>query len=345
MTDPRFATRGVVLTLRDIRTVDWPALANRAGLTTIATHIFPHEVAAFVRTQEGRAFLERCRSLGLAVEHELHALCDLLPRALFERDAGMFRMDESGSRVPDFNLCVSSEAALEVVCRNAAEYTRLLPSTTGRYFYWIDDGMPMCRCPRCRSLSDSDQALLVENAVLRALRRVEPRASLAHLVYLNTLSPPTQIEPADGIFMEYAPIRRRYDRPLRDSGARMGAHPSHGELLDTLDANLAVFGADTAQALEYWLDLSRFSDWKRENVMPLPWRRDVFLEDLETYAARGIRHITSFAAWLDGEYVERFGEPPVGEYGEGFGRDGADAAQDFRPARTSGSCPGYPAPR
>ena len=110
--------------------------------------------------------------------------------------------------------------------------------------------------------------------------------------------------------MEFAPIRRSYNRPL--------SHPSHREVLDCLDANLAVFGARGAQALEYWLDLSRFSGWKRENVMRLPWRREVFLDDLATYSGRGIRHVTSFAAWLDGDYTGRFGLPPLGEYGEGL---------------------------
>ena len=36
---------------------------------------------------------------------------------------------------------------------------------------------------------------------------------------------------------------------------------------------------------------------------------DVLRADLETYAERGIRNITSFAAWIDGDYVRRFGAP------------------------------------
>jgi len=320
-----FRTRGVVLVLRDLQTLDWPTRAQRAGLTTIGTHIFPHEVAAFLQADEGQAFLEKCRTLGLQVEHELHAMGDLLPRELYDRDPSLFPMDAQGRRVRDYNLCVSSETALEIVCENAARYTEWLPSTTGRYFYWIDDGQPMCRCPRCRGLSDSDQALLVENRMLSAIRRVDPRATLAHLVYATTLPPPLQVKPAPGIFLEFAPISREYDRPLRQREAGRDHPPSHGELLNHLDANLEVFGSDGAQVLEYWLDLSRFSGWKRERVIPLPWHREVFLDDLETYAARGIRHITTFAAWLDGDYVQRFGEPPVEEYGAGL--------RNFQPRR------------
>jgi len=326
--EPHFLTRGVVLVIRDLQTLDWPALAKRAGLTTMGTHIFPHEVAGFLKTEEGQAFGENCQALGLHVEHELHALSDLLPRDLFDLDPAMFPMDGNGHRVRDYNLCVSSESALEVVGENAAQYTALLPSTTGRYFYWMDDGRPMCRCPQCRSLSDSDQALLVENRMLEAIRRVDPRATLAHLVYSTTLPPPTQVKPGKGIFLEFAPISRRYDRPIRERDVRTGNHPSHGELLDYLDANLEVFGAEGAQVLEYWLDLSRFSGWRREHVIPLPWNREVFHDDLETYAARGLRHVTSFAAWLDGDYVARFGEPPVGEYGEGLLRITGERSQE-----------------
>jgi hypothetical protein len=310
---PRFETRGVVLIVRDMETTDWPAPAQRVGLTTIGTHVFPHEIGAWVQTEPGARFLARCRELGIAVEHELHAMSDLLPRELFDRDPSMFRMDDSGTRVREDNLCVHSEAALQVVCENAARYTERLPSTTGRYFYWLDDGRPMCRCPECRGLTDSEQALIVENRVLHAVRTVDPRAMLAHLAYHNTLPAPVQVQPEPGVFLEFAPISRAYDRPFRDRDA--GGSPNHGELLDYLDANLEVFPRETAQALEYWLDLSRFSGWKRENVQPLPWHPEVFADDADLYASRGIGHVTTFAAWLDGDYVARFGEPPIKEYG------------------------------
>jgi len=315
---PFFLTRGVVLVVHDLRTLDWPARAKRAGLTTIATHIFPHEVADFLRTDAGQGFLDASRKLGLQVEHELHAMSDLLPRSLFAKDPAMFPMNEKGDRVRDYNLCVHSDSALEVACESAVKYAGLLRPTTGRYFYWIDDGQPMCRCGKCRGLSDSDQALILENRMLAALGQVDARATLAHLAYARTIRPPTQVKPSRGIFLEFAPITRRYDRPLGDREARPGGGPSHGELLDLLDANLDVFGRRGAQALEYWLDLSRFSGWRRQNVRKLPWNREVFFDDLATYGGRGVRHLTSFGAWLDGDYVKRFGEPPLDEYARGM---------------------------
>ena len=59
--------------------------------------------------------------------------------------------------------------------------------------------------------------------------------------------------------------------------------------------------------LEYWLDVPRFSRWKRPGVK-LPWNRSVFLADVGTYWGLGIRHITTFAAWIDVKYKERFGD-------------------------------------
>ncbi|MCL4694864.1 MAG: DUF4838 domain-containing protein, partial [Candidatus Hydrogenedentes bacterium] len=252
---PQFTTRGAILGVRDMETYDWPALAASAGLTTLATHVTPSEVAAFMNTETGQQFRENCTKYGIEIEHELHALGDLLPRSLFEKNPEMFRMDDAGNRVREHNLCVHSSQALEVAAENAARYTRLLPSSTGRYFYWIDDAMPMCRCPECRGYSDSDQALILENHLLRAIRSVDARASLAHLAYVNTLDPPITVRPDPGIFLEFAPIERRYDRPLSARDTMGAMHDvTHGQLLDALDANLEWFGAESAQILEYWLD-------------------------------------------------------------------------------------------
>lgn len=316
---PWFKTRGAVIVVGDMETYDWPALAKESGLNTLATHIRPSEIAAFVRTEAGQRFLDGCQRHGISVEHELHALDDLLPRGLFDKDPTMFRMDEKGERVRKANLCVHSVQALEVVAENAARYTRELRSTTGRYFYWIDDGQPMCLCPKCRGFSESDQALLLENHMLRAIRRVDERASLAHLAYARTLAAPTQVRPEPGIFLEFAPIERRYDTPLAQRAVPTERkNMTHGQLLDALDANLAWFGRDGAQALEYWLDVSRFSAWKRAKTVEIPWRAEVFADDLATYARRGIRHVTTFAAWLDGDYVKRWGIAPVRAYGKGL---------------------------
>jgi hypothetical protein len=311
--EPFFQTRGVVLTTADLSTLDWPRLVAEAGLTTIATHVTPSEVSSFVQTDKGREFLLQCRKRGIEVEHELHAMSDLLPRNLFQKEPSMYRVDEQGQRSADFNCCVHSSRAMETICENAVKYADILKPTTGRYFYWIDDGRPMCRCSRCRVYSDSEQALILENEMLRALRKVDSRATLAHLAYARTMEAPVQVKPASGVFLEFAPIGRTWSEPIDHRQAKEG---QHGRYLDLLDANLEVFGRDNAQVLEYWLDVSLFSFWKRDAKKKLPWRRDVFLQDIKVYAGRGIRHVTSFAVYIDADYVRQYGQPPLDEYGK-----------------------------
>jgi hypothetical protein len=320
---PFFKTRGIVLVTKDLSEVGWPQIAKQAGLSTIGTHVTPSEVTKFVKTEKGQRFIDECQEFGINVEHELHAMKDLLPRGLFDKNPEMFRMDTDGNRVGDYNCCVHSKEALEVICENAVSYGRILRPTTGRYFYWIDDVKPMCHCSNCRVFSDSDQALILENAIIAALRKEDPKAHLAHLCYIGTLAPPKQIKPDPGIFLEFAPIERSWAHPLKDTNAvgRSNAGREkmpHSRTLEYLDANLDVFAADTTQVLEYWLDVSLHSNWTRP-AKQLRWNPAVFRSDLETYAKRGIRHVTSFAAWIDGDYVKRFGHPKfVSEYGAGL---------------------------
>lgn len=310
-----FKTRGVVLVPEDLSLADWPDRAARAGLTTLALHhqSSPQAVVRFVESETGREVLARCQQLGLQVEYELHAMTELLPRDLFAKDRSLFCMDDKGERAAGFNCCVHSAPALEILAQNAIRLAEKLRPSTGRYFLWSDDGHPWCRCPKCRSLTDSEQATLVENHLVTSLQTVDNRATLSHLAYQNTLEPPIQVKPHPALFLEYAPIHRRYDIPYAE---QTGQDVRDG--LSALERNLRVFPRTTAQVLEYWLDASRFSEWKRP-AKRVPWRRDVFLSDLQTYAARGIQHVTTFGAWLDADYVKSFGEPLfVDDYGRGF---------------------------
>lgn len=309
-----FLTRGVVITSEDLTLKDWPERAKAAGLTTLALHAprSARQLARFIQSHDGQRFVEHCRGLGLAVEYELHAMCDLLPRDLFDKSPEFFRMDGKGQRVREWNLCVHSERAMEIVAHNAVDLAKTLHPTTGRYFYWGDDGVEWCRCPKCAGLSDSDQALIVANHVLEALRSIDPKAQVAYLAYHNTLPAPKQIKPKPGIFLEYAPIHRKYDVPFEKATDEKSRRE-----FEMLEANLEVFGRSGAQALEYWLDVSLFSQWKKPAVK-LPFDPQVLAADLKTYARRGIRHVTTFAVYIDADYVARHGQPPLKEYGNQF---------------------------
>jgi hypothetical protein len=316
------ATRGVVLFPFDLSLADWPERAHRAGINTIALHSAKRldVMKDFVSRPEGRRFLESCAKLGIAVEYELHAMGDLLSREWYHKEPTYFRQEERGNRNLDANCCPHSSAALDIIADKAVEWARILRPTTGRYFYWPDDGAQWCRCAKCRDYSASEQALLVENHVLRALRAHDGRATLSHISYSHTLPAPVKVKPEPGIFLEFAPIERDYRHAITQRDAktkRSNPDPAtNGGYLDILAANLKVFGADTAQALEYWLDVSLFSMWKRPAVK-LPWNAGICREDIAAYRALGIRHITTFAAYLDADYVKLHGDPQplLEEYG------------------------------
>jgi hypothetical protein len=289
---------------------DWPERAKRARLNTIALHHpnSPRKLLEFVRTEPGQDFLARCRNQQLHVEFDFHAMRDLVPRELFAKDPSLFRMNERGTRTPDQNFCVHSSAAMRTAVENALAFARAFRPTTGRYYYWSDGCAAWCRCSRCLELSDSDQALLVENAIVKALRSEQPVAEVAHLACHVTMPPPREIQPEPGVFLQFAPARRRYDLPYSRQRSR-----DEKDSLWYLERNLEVFPAATAQALEYWLDVSLFS---RGRKLPLPWDRDRVRADIGTYRALGIEHIKSFANDLDAEYVRRNGEPTfLAEYG------------------------------
>ena len=306
--EPAFLRRGVVLVPSDLTWKDWPQRASKAGLTTIALHSTPSVIEQFIDSPDGPAFLETCAKLGLQIEYELHAVGELLPRDMFPREPDCFRMNEKGIRTADANLCVHSERALQIASASMLRLARKLKPSTRRYYFWGDDGAGWCHCPKCREYSDSEQALLLENHLLAALRTLDSRAQLAHLAYHNTIEAPRKVKPAPGVFLEFAPIHREYDKPLSEQyNGRDG--------LKLLEDNLKVFPPQSAQVLEYWLDVSRFSSWKRP-AKQLPWRPDVMKADAQTYSRLGIRSATTFAVYIDAEYLRLYGEPvAIQDYG------------------------------
>lgn len=263
----------------------------------------------FLESKEGKLLINECKKLNIDIEFESHVLKEILPRELFEEHPEYFRMDEKGVRRKDHNMCFSSEEAYQEIEKNILEVVKWLKPTTHRYFFWTDDVKgAFCNCDLCKKYSDSEQALLYENKLLTILRKIDPLATLAHLAYHNTLKAPEKVRPMDGIFLEYAPINRDYSYPLSE------------EQLQDLKENLKIFPANTAHVLEYWLDVSMFSGWKRESLIKVPWSIEYCERDIELYHGLGIRSITSFGTWmLSGDYLKKYGENHVlqviNEYG------------------------------
>ena len=262
-----------------------------------------------VKTPAFRDFYEQVHQMGMTLEYEMHTLSWLMPRAEFASHPHWFRQNEAGERTPDANMCASCEDALSYLEERTALLAGLLPQQGNRYFYWVDDvANASCHCPRCREMTKSDQAMTIINRMLRGLRRVNPRATLCYLAYIDIITPPTHVRPDPGIFLEYAPIHRDLSRPIGDPSCEKNADEAQ-HLRPLLD----YFGTDGAQVLEYWMDNSLNCRWKLP-YRKLPFYPDVIEADAAYYRSLGFAHLTCFGCFLGEDYAAEFGNPPVVEY-------------------------------
>jgi hypothetical protein len=313
--------RGVVIETADFDSY-WVDLAARAGLNVLGLHPAPFRkpedplsaeaMFELIKTDRFKASARDLSSEGIELEFELHAMHILLPRTHFMTHPEWFRQDETGARNPDLNYCPSREEPTAIVETNAAWMAeQLAPFMTGhRFFLWIDDAGKYCQCDDCKKLTVSDQALIMHNAIMRGIKRADPKGQSAYLAYQETIPAPKLTKAEPGLFVEYAPIFRdsghAMDEVDNEKNAAEGRHI--GQLLD-------FFGSGGSQVLEYWLDNSRFHSWKRP-FGEMPYYRAVLQRDVEFYKSFGFETLTSFAVGLNRDYERKYGEPPVIDYGQ-----------------------------
>ena len=314
---PKEEKRGVVIYPNDVTTVgldEWEKRIRLGGINLIGLHAATvndpiDTLEAFVKSPTGQSFLNMCESMGVDVEYELHALQYILPRELFDSHPEYFREDAGGVRQKQYNMCFTSEEAVEAMRPQIESLLEWMHPTTHRYFFWTDDKQDkFCHCKNCRGYSPSEQALIYENRLLKLLREYDPEATLAHLAYHQTVEPPAKIRADKGIFLEFAPINRDYSLPLPYAST------------EALKANMLAFPAYSQHILEYWLDESMFSKWKRDRLVPNPFRTAECARDIYKYRSMGASDITTFATWLYGDYIRQYGSTDsiFSGYGEAF---------------------------
>lgn len=297
--------RGVVLYPSDILSLGAEKLINilnKADVNLIGIHSNSitedlDSLKAFLQSCDGKLLMELCERNKIDVEFECHVLQEILPRSLFDSYPEYFRIDSNGNRNNDLNMCFSSMEVWDVIDTNVQSIMKWLRPTTNRYFFWIDDSYDgFCYCDDCKSYSPSDQALIFENRMLKILRKINNNATLAHLAYASTLEAPKKVRPEEGIFLEFAPIGRNYTDSLSV------------EQYTALKMNMKIFPKKTAHVLEYWLDVSMFSNWERDNLTEVPWKKEFCRRDVELYQGLGISSFTTFATWmLHADYFELYG--------------------------------------
>jgi len=302
------SNRGIVLSINDLHE-KWLSWLEDAELNVLGLHASAPALLEFIKSERGKQWKSDLEEAGIEFEFEIHAMESLLPRREFDHHPDWFRMDHHGERTPDGNLCPSNPDGMKVVCENALALSGILAPTTSRFHLWQGDMRSWCHCPKCHRLSASDQNLMVMNSLTKTLRKVNPRAKVAYLAYRNTLEAPRVVDPEDGVFLEFAPIERSYDHPLRDESVeRNRLHVQ--KLYDLLE----LFGKKDAQVLEYWLDASRFSDWKRP-AKELKFDENIVASDIAFYTDLGFEFITTFGVYLDEYYLSSYGPPPIEQYG------------------------------
>lgn len=315
--EPFFNIRGIVARWSDVSNpskIDYIQIAKENGINTFSIH------GADRNSLVWKNFAKKCAEANIDLEYQEHMLAYVLHRELFNKHPEYFRMNKNGVRVNDANGCPSSKGALEEIYKNAKSIGLEYEPTNNRYYFWLDDGGDICYCDQCKNYNASDQALIFENEIIKALKEINPDALLAHLCYHNTVDAPSIIRPSDDIFLEFAPFTRSWNAPLSQTWAKSPRSSlTHGDYLKALKENLKIFPVETAQVLEYWLDVSLFSGWNPSELVEAPWSNEIFQNDINTYASLGIKNITCYTAYIGPDYVNKFGDVSfLAEYGQGL---------------------------
>ena len=273
------------------------------------------EAIEWLKAPESDRLLKIFADRGIDIEYEMHALSWLLPRDMFSGQPEWFRMDENQNRTNDYHFCHSNPQALEFISERAKKAAEIFSPTTKRHHFWLDDTADCsCHCPKCEEqkkegFTASDVAMTVYNAIMDGIRAHDPKAKQCYLAYSSVYAAPKKVLPKPGIFLEYAPMARELDRSLCDPESE-----KNQKTAGYIDELLKTFSTEDAKVLDYWLDNSWNSGWKKP-VKKLKYYPKVQKADIEFYSKKGFETITTFACSLGEEYYELYGEhADIGSY-------------------------------
>ena len=288
----------------------WIELAKKLKLERISLHPVggkqAHEnLRQFMQTLKDPSFRDRIDTLcdaGIEVGYEFHALSYLLPRELFETHPEYFRMDDQGARISQGNFCFSNPEARKIICDNAVKLAGELYRNGDEYYFWLDDASKLtCHCEQCKKHNFAYHQLVLMNEMCAALRKENPKAKVCNLAYFDGVALPNgDIQPAEGVFLEYAPYER-YFRP-----EQFAFDAPYLQLVRDL---VKLFGKEEAKVLEYWYDNSIQYRKAGKKLLPFTPDNDQIKKDFPFYRDLGFTQFTSFACSLCDEYVALYGDP------------------------------------
>jgi len=217
---------------------------------------------------------------GIAAEYGGHVLQLLLPRERFDHDPSMFPADDSGTRLPRGNLCVSSRTALDLVCEAARRCLADYPENELMHIWGADVRRgAWCRCGTCRELAPQHQYLQVVNAIAASFAKANLSCPVAYLAYHDTIDPDPSLHPLPNVRVEWAPRERCYSHAIDDPACHL--NPRY---LASLKRYLEIFEG-RCDVFEYYADAILFGGL----AFATP---SVIARDLRVYHALGISSVS-----------------------------------------------------
>ena len=307
-------TKGIIIINRDF-SLEWLDLLLKSGFNTVGLHSLYQYGGVeghinWLLKEETQQLIKTFEENGITIEHQLHAVDWLLPRSLFATNPNWFRVNDKGERVNDWNLCVSNEEALEFIENSAYKLAILLKQKSHNYYIWADDCLnSICHCEKCSKLSGADQSMIICNRILKGLKRFDKDARLSFLAYQDSLTVPT-VAPDKGVFLEFAPIDRNHFAKLN------GEDQANVKVREILQNLLKIFPANETQILEYFLDVSLFCKWKKEDAKALDLNEERLASDIDWYSSLNVAGITTFAGFIDSDWRAKYGDNDIILYGK-----------------------------
>lgn len=148
--------------------------------------------------------------------------------------------------------------------------------------------------------------MIIMKHVLKGLKRYDKDAKLAFLSYQDSFGTLT-VPPEKDMFLEFAPIDRDHFSPICSDDEK---NRRNCEIFENLGQ---IFHGDK-HVLEYYLDVSYYCGWKRENVKDLVLDTAVLEEDLKYYKSRGATCLSTFAGFIDAGWLKEFGTEKIKKY-------------------------------
>lgn len=268
--EPEFTRRGIVIHRSNTAFMSWLNFAPKVKLNTIS----------------------------------LHSLDGIEEMEDLTEDSGL----QFGLKIHFYEEVISlDQREIDRNRRRTRALLEILPEGISELHLWPADDV-LKPAPGQERYPIQDLALAFTNEMAGFLREIKRDYRMAFLAYWSTWAVPRGIRPAEGVFLEMAPIHRSFSHPIdAPFGTRNG--DSVGHIVEEL---LEVFDPAEAQVLGYWLDSSlfgrsRFKPWQGR----LPFIPEIMRRDLSFYRSLGIREIDTFAVGVDLGYLVRFTSPTI----------------------------------